>query len=552
MPAGSIIKDIMTPGDLLPQQPQMVTERVEDLVARVLRGQVRLPRFQRGLKWTRHDVAQLFDSIYRGYPVGSLLFHKRPAEAERITVGPLTVDAGELKEAWWVIDGQQRLTSLTVCLARDLPLSASQEPRDPYVLYFDPDNLTFESPPSDGVVPSRWVPLPWLLDASGLADRLVAWGEDGDAALCSRVSEAGKRIREYPVPFLLVETENQEVPAQMFQRLNSAGHALTWAEIQAALLRSEGEQPSSLEGVAEDLARLSMGRLDEERLISSLYAFLGKSSPEKDRQLDLGALRAAAKEAGPALRRSLSFLRSELSVPHLRLLPKPSLLDVLTRFFAVHEEPGPRTRTLLVRWFWRAIAGAGKTSDEDLRRQGIEAITEDEEESAQALLRLLEGGRGHAFELPRSFDADSDESRIVLLTMAHLRPRRLDDGSRIDVAGLIETHGSQAVRSLTGSAEPAQTRHPTNHLIHPPGVDVKRLIGEKVTGSPASDVVLRSHGIDEEAARRFKEEDWDGFLERRGEIFTKEARRFIDGRAAWGHNDRPSIDHLLEPVADSP
>jgi len=40
----------------------------------VYRGHVRVPSFQRGLRWEASDVQDLFDSIYRGYPIGSLLF----------------------------------------------------------------------------------------------------------------------------------------------------------------------------------------------------------------------------------------------------------------------------------------------------------------------------------------------------------------------------------------------------------------------------------------------------------------------------------------------
>ena len=106
----------------LPRKPEARTEKVEDLVERVLRGVVRVPEFQRGLKWDADDVRDLFDSIHRGYPIGSLLFYKRPAAAARLEVGPLKIDAREISEAWWVVDGQQRLTALAGCLARPIPI----------------------------------------------------------------------------------------------------------------------------------------------------------------------------------------------------------------------------------------------------------------------------------------------------------------------------------------------------------------------------------------------------------------------------------------------
>jgi uncharacterized protein with ParB-like and HNH nuclease domain len=47
------------------------TLKVEDLLARIESGQIRVPKFQRGLRWKREDNRLLFDSILQGYPVGS-------------------------------------------------------------------------------------------------------------------------------------------------------------------------------------------------------------------------------------------------------------------------------------------------------------------------------------------------------------------------------------------------------------------------------------------------------------------------------------------------
>jgi uncharacterized protein with ParB-like and HNH nuclease domain len=71
------------------------TETVEDLVGLVRRGLVRVPSFQRGLRWGSEDVLALFDSIYRGYPIGSFLLQKGPASANRIKIGPLAIDGPE-------------------------------------------------------------------------------------------------------------------------------------------------------------------------------------------------------------------------------------------------------------------------------------------------------------------------------------------------------------------------------------------------------------------------------------------------------------------------
>ena len=71
-----------------------------------------LPNFQREFVWTADQIAELFDSIKRGYPVGAIILLKYhedyPFEARGLGEEE---GAGERHE-FYIIDGQQRLTSL--------------------------------------------------------------------------------------------------------------------------------------------------------------------------------------------------------------------------------------------------------------------------------------------------------------------------------------------------------------------------------------------------------------------------------------------------------
>lgn len=67
------------------ESPNATSYTIADLIELVLEGRLRIPRFQRGLRWQWEDARRLFDSIARGYPIGSLLFWARPAEAELVS-----------------------------------------------------------------------------------------------------------------------------------------------------------------------------------------------------------------------------------------------------------------------------------------------------------------------------------------------------------------------------------------------------------------------------------------------------------------------------------
>jgi hypothetical protein len=192
-------------------RPEADARSVDDLVAKVLSGQVRIPVFQRDLAWNSNHVIELFDSIYRGFPIGSLLLQERPAEAAEICVGPIVVPGTEQQNALWVVDGQQRLTSLAVALGRPEPLPTT--PDDPFVIYFDAATEKFRTPPKTGGIESTWVPLPQLLDTSRLAEWVYSWSHHQDAVLRARVFEAGKRLREYPCASLRDQDQRRASPS---------------------------------------------------------------------------------------------------------------------------------------------------------------------------------------------------------------------------------------------------------------------------------------------------------------------------------------------------
>src|SRR5262245_15876946 len=79
------------------------------------RGEMRLPEIQRHYVWRATRVRDLMDSLYRGYPSGSILMWETdepiPTRDFAIAQDPTAFAGRKL-----LLDGQQRLTSLTAVL----------------------------------------------------------------------------------------------------------------------------------------------------------------------------------------------------------------------------------------------------------------------------------------------------------------------------------------------------------------------------------------------------------------------------------------------------
>lgn len=82
--------------------------KVQGLVDSVESGVIQLPDLQRPFVWPKSKIRDLLDSMYRGYPVGELMFWNVSQEESSRTISGATGRVG----AHQIIDGQQRLTSL--------------------------------------------------------------------------------------------------------------------------------------------------------------------------------------------------------------------------------------------------------------------------------------------------------------------------------------------------------------------------------------------------------------------------------------------------------
>src|SRR4051794_35969997 len=86
-----------------------VQYQLSNLVDNIEQGEIGLPDIQRPFVWEDVKVRDLFDSMYRGYPVGHLLFWESGAEPGAKQIG---AGSKQLAPKLLIVDGQQRLTSL--------------------------------------------------------------------------------------------------------------------------------------------------------------------------------------------------------------------------------------------------------------------------------------------------------------------------------------------------------------------------------------------------------------------------------------------------------
>lgn len=100
-----------------------------DIIRDIITGKVQLPDFQRGWVWDDSHVRSLLVSVARSFPVGAVMLLDTGGEV-RFQVRPIeNVDFpnGIPEPEKLILDGQQRLTSLTQVLALNKPVKTFDE-----------------------------------------------------------------------------------------------------------------------------------------------------------------------------------------------------------------------------------------------------------------------------------------------------------------------------------------------------------------------------------------------------------------------------------------
>ncbi|HZF52629.1 MAG TPA: DUF262 domain-containing protein [Polyangiaceae bacterium] len=538
-------------------QPNVKTFTPEEIVTEVLAGRVRVPSFQRSYRWQWEDVARLFDSISRGYPIGNLLLWSRSGPTERIRFGALEI-AGQEGPTLDVVDGQQRITSLVNVLTDE----GAQDPR--FTLAYDLEDQVFRKIPQYGS--PHIVPLPVIFDLH----RLITWFADRpelDRGLLNRASQLAKVIRQYAIPAYVVTQQDEQILRDIFDRMNNYGRRLSRAEVFAALHGQTSKAGSNLRfsELADSVsAATGFGRIDDDTV---LKAFLARRDGDVVRDIrqefwggvgrDFGgeSPEDAYRGAEDALLRAVRFLQEAAGVPHFGFLPYRYLIILLTRFFAHHPKPSARNRTLLRRFCWRAaIAGPSVAGGwpKPMRALGARITSDDETGSVQRLLESIEQPV-HGVHRIGPFRTNAADTRILLCALWSLRPMSPTTGEPYTVDTITTTLGDEtrATNALKTFFPTAPTTHralASNRVILPEDIEddvVDTFVKEAAQLSASVHAeILKSHALDKRMIALMEAGDTTVFLEARQEKLTQVLRDFLEKMTETKFEDTPPLDVL--------
>lgn len=336
------------------KDPKPEIFRIEELVSRVKVGDIKLPKFQRLFVWKKSDILNLCDSVYKGYPIGSILLwltHEKLASERNI--GELEInERSEEYPVNYLLDGQQRLSTLCGALYWNGTDETSK-----WNIWFNLETEEFFYPDK---YPTEvfYFPMNKLLGTFDFINQCRLFESHPNR---KKYEENAQRllqsIKDYKVAAVTIGDMSLNEVAPIFERINSTGRSLTMVDLmRAATWRGDFDLNDAMRSVRASLEDKNFDDVPDSEILKNIAASVDfgilKEDIDKLRNLTSVELKTCVTKCIKSYQLAVDFLTSELPLNSNAYLPYDSQLTLLTEFFRICPNPTFFQRNILKKWFW--------------------------------------------------------------------------------------------------------------------------------------------------------------------------------------------------------
>ncbi|MEG8979330.1 DUF262 domain-containing protein [Priestia megaterium] len=521
-------------------QPEPQSTGLSSLLNDIECGRIKIPQFQREYVWEKKAAAQLLDSIAKGFPIGTFILWETQEELRSVrNIGNHDLpDTPSGHVAQYVLDGQQRITSLYTCF-KGLVIKRNGKTEDFSEIYID-----LEAHEDDEVVtlnykednPDRYVKIVDLLYGK-LSVLARQYSEDG----LDKIDLYKERFKSYQFSLVVLKNASLDVATEVFTRLNVGGKTLTLFEIMVAKTYdlNQGFELSEkfdelIDEIGEDYKTISSSTV-----LQVISLVLKKDCTRKQiLKLEKQAFIDIWEPVTIAIKKAVDYFKNYYGIAVSRILPYDALIVPFSYFFYLHpDRPLDVKKEYLQDFFWRISlterysSGVETKLGQDIRR--IESILENKLPNYDfdvniSTERIIEQGW---FSTGRSF------IKAILCLYASKGPRSFADNTKVHIDNAwLQIATSKNYHHFFPKAylkSKQEDEFYINHILNITIVDDflnKRVIRAKAPSLYMKDFkelnknlneTMETHLIDPDTFGVW-DDDFDLFFEKRAEVISKE------------------------------
>jgi hypothetical protein len=451
---------VSTVNKITPSSP-----RLASLLSDVSKGNIKIPVFQREYVWEDEQIMSLLDSIYRGYPVGSLLLWstKERLVHERNVGGFKLPETPEDYPVNYVLDGQQRLTTLYGVFNSDAP-TEDQELADRFNVSFVPETGEFVH--SSAADPKRAINVRSILDTTKLLPELQRFSPEHQ----NEIANLTERFKDYEFPVVTIRDRSNQEVCRVFQRINSSGTTLSTLELLAAWTWSEKfDLREEIQSLLDRLAEKGYEALEKTEVMRCLSALVTDGiDPEALVDVNPDELVQGVVRLKEAMFSAIDFLEKDIRIKNIVFLPFPIMLVPLVRFFSIAPKPSALQRKGLERWFWhcaftqRYKAGTNRMVKEDLDRMADLG-------AGKPAFDALKGTNISPDVFRKTWRINSTAAKATICMLAQMRPKSFHGGAEVDLSDTLSAYNARQFHHIYPKsflAEKSITFHEANVIAN--------------------------------------------------------------------------------------
>lgn len=433
-----------------------ITTYLDDLLA----SKYQIPTFQRDVVWDEDKVKRLWDSVFRFYPIGSILVWRTETKLQKHRqIGGFPIDKNfDHSEQQYLLDGQQRTTALLTALHGGKILGRSDF--DP-TLYVD---LTTPASEDDDGYRRRFLFWNEIDDRNGevlanrgrsqryangeivklhdiarrygvLEEALHNAGHAWDSLVRKSLRHVQHVLSNYRISFIVLRGIQIAEVCQIFERINREGQPLdTFDIVVAKTFRPANEESGitefylreKMDGLRKNIpSHARYADVDDHTLLQMLATVIGKDEPNSninnitDRYLTALRTESIEKSWGKFARATLmtfDFLDQILHLKGPSLVPYRYFYMTIAAYFLKVDEADYE---FLRRYFWYTAFHSEDllTNTTQLQAQ-LTLLTSDRPEAVFAEFTLDKEALRHA-----SYSTRGRLSRAILSLLSSRKPR---------------------------------------------------------------------------------------------------------------------------------
>ena len=335
-------------------------------------GNMRIPRFQRAYVWERSKIVGLLNSIYHQYPIGSFFLWDTDMQMDGFCRDITELGFPNNPEASkfsFVIDGQQRITSLYVALRGKLLKDV-----DYSKICFNLDKKVFKVPKLE--TEQNNIPAWKIYDDMEYANLLREYYTSNRVDFGRTIQDCHELLTNYPVSIIKSMNMELEDVVDIFERINQGGKRLSLFDLVHASVWSEDFDIRTMIENFNNLPSIRIfGKLDLEIFTQSLALNINNDCTNRSQlRLTNDGCKKNWQTTIECIQLAVDFVKN-LGVQQLSIIPYSNILAVIQHYFFISNEKyiNAEVKNLISGWFW-TLTFSQRYSSSTLTRMNEDAV----------------------------------------------------------------------------------------------------------------------------------------------------------------------------------